>query len=100
MAISLVSPGIKITETDFVSTSLIEKEPDTKGKLIRQEQQDGTIKYSHQQGDTTSEIDEDAYNQMSAALSPDEDGNYVIPGKIKTDEDNPVAGLLLRFSAQ
>lgn len=76
--------------TDFVSTSLIEKEPDTKGKLIRQEQQDGTIKYSHQQGDTTSEIDEDAYNQMSAALSPDEDGNYVIPGKIKTDAEGRV----------
>ena len=76
--------------TDFVSTSLIEKEPDTKGKLIRQEQQDGTIKYSHQQGDATSEIDEDAYNQMSAALSPDEDGNYVIPGKIKTDAEGRV----------
>jgi hypothetical protein len=76
--------------TDFVNTSLIEKEPDTEGKLVRQEQEDGTIRYFNELNGASTEIDEDQYNTIKEQTSADENGNYKIPGKIKLDEQGRV----------
>jgi len=76
--------------TDFVNTSLVQNEDDTKGKLTREEQPDGTVKYTHQVGDTNTEIDEEQYNTIAEQVSLDEDGNYVIRGGVKLDDQGNV----------
>lgn len=76
--------------SDFVSTSLVKKEADVSGKLVREELPDGTVKYSNQVANNTSEITEDEYNNLSQTLNASEDGNYTIPGGIELDEQGNV----------
>ena len=76
--------------SDFVSTSLVKKEADVSGKLVREELPDGTVKYSNQVANNTSEITEDEYNNLRQTLNASEDGNYTIPGGIELDEQGNV----------
>jgi hypothetical protein len=75
--------------TDFMSSGLVSKSADKKGKLTVKEE-DGVTKYFNETEEAVQEIAPETYQRIKETFNADEAGNYTVPGEVPVDENGNV----------
>lgn len=75
--------------TDFMSSSILSKSKDKKGKLFTKEE-DGQSKFYNETEDRVEQISFQTYQRIKEAYPTNDKGEYTVPGELPVDADGNV----------
>lgn len=75
--------------TDFMSSNILSKSNDKKGKLFTKEE-DGQSKFYNETDERVEEVSFQTYQRIKEAYPPNEKGEYIVPGELPVDAEGNV----------
>jgi len=82
----LATNELQKSYTDFMSSSIMSKTKDKKGKLVIKTE-DGVTKYFDESEEIVQEINPETYQRIKETYNANEKGEYTVPGELPVDEN-------------